>query len=431
MQENLKKIVLPNDVRVLLIPRSGVESVLVEVVFDVGSCHETPELGGAAHYLEHLAFRGTEGRPSTAQVIFRELDRFGADYNASTGRDQTKYYVRLEAEQLPFAVDLLADMTLHPLLRPEDIEAERGPILEEARGASDDPEERVTDALYAAIYPHMALGRPIIGTLETISSLDRDRLLCFRNQHYLPERTVISVVGKFDEAVALSLVEKSFGNWHPGHASAARMEALSEIPSQPQVVLLDRPESERANIAFGFRTYGYGHPRMAALDLLALILGGSPSSRLFVGVRGERGLAYSVGADTTTYRGTGLLTVSSGINQDRLEAGLEAIIGEMAKLKTEGVTEEELHDVKTHARGQLALATESSRFFSSFYGNEEMYSLAPRTLGGYLADLSAVTQADLLEVARDIFKASALRLIMDSPFDDPEPYLALAAKLGD
>ena len=431
MQENVKKIVLMNGVRVLLIPRAGVESVLVEVMLDVGSRQESSALGGTAHFLEHLAFRGTEGRPSSAQVIFRELDNVGAAFNASTDRDQTKYHVRLGAEQLPFAVDLLADMTLHPLLRSEYIEAERGPILEEARACLDDPGERVTDALYAVTYPGMALGRPIIGTIETISALNRDRLLGFRARHYLPERTIVVIVGKFDEAVALRLVEDSFGAWHPGCASMVRPEALIEPVTQPQVVLLDRPESEQANIALGFRSYGHGHPRLAALDLLALILGGTASSRLFVSVRGERGLAYNVSADTTTYRGTGLLTVASGINQDKLEAGLGVIVNELVKLKAEGVTEEELRCVKAHARGQLALATENSRFFSTFHGNEEMFSPTPRTLGGYLAALDAVTRTDLLEVARDVIKTSAFRLVMDGPFDDPEPYLALAAKLGD
>jgi predicted Zn-dependent peptidase len=430
MQESVKTVVLPNGVRVLLVPRTGVESVMVEVKFAAGSCLETDALSGTAHFLEHMEFRGTIRRPS-ATIIFRELDTVGAASNAFTCQDQTAYHVRLEAGQLPLAVDMLADLTLNSLIREEDMAIERGAILEEARSNLDNPSHLAYWQMHAAAYPGMALGRPIIGTLETISALTPDHLLAFRARHYLPSRTLVVIVGKFDETEALRLVKGSFGAWHPGITSVGMPQELVELAPQPVVAMHHKPEAEQANIALGFRAYGHDHPRLAALDLLCNILGGTTSSRLHISVRQDRGLAYSVGSFTEAYRGTGLLSVMAGLAKDQLTPAIGVIVDELARLKSEGVAPEELARAKTNARGGLALASETSSFLSEFYGDEELFSSAPRSFGSYLDALEAVTPTDVLDVARDVIRASTFRLGIVSPFDDPEPYLALAAKLGD
>lgn len=430
MEENIRNIVLPNGLRVILVPRPHSAAATAMVMFGVGSSYEAADMNGAAHFIEHVLFKGGK-RWKTAVERSNILDAIGAVENAYTDNELTNYYVQLEAGHLGLAVEMLADMIRYPLFRPEDIGVERGAILQEARMYADDHPWLVGDLFYGLLYPDHPLGRPIIGTVDTITALDREQLTGFFRRHYAPDRAIAVVVGGFEEAIATQLIENSFGSWSPLGGKAELPESPGLLLTQPQATFFRKDDAEQANVAMGFRAYGHDDPRIPALDVLGNILGGTGSSRLWIEVRENRGLAYSVGCGTREHHGTGFLTVRAGLDKEKLELAMNVITGELAKVKTDGVTEEELARAKTNIRGRLALAMESQNSLGNFLGRAAMLSAHPQTPASYLASIDAVTTEEVLGAARDVIRTNQFRLAVVSPFDDSAPYLKLAERFGD
>lgn len=432
MRESVRRIVLPNGLRVLLIPRRDDVSVWVEIKLDVGSRHDPLGLGGLAHFSEHMITRGTRRRPTEA-VINAETDAVGADFDAGTSVEETSFSLHLSARHLPLALDLLSDTLLRGLIRARDVEIERGAILEEIHGDADEPAEAVGDHLLSLVYPGMGLGRPICGTDETVSFIGRRQILEFRARHYAPSRAALIVAGGFDEARALSLIERSFGSWRSEVVGLPPLEPLSTPSSGPAIVLEQDSGCSQSEVAIGFRTGGYGYSRRFARSILDAILGGLSSSRLWLAVRSDNGLAYHVSSDVEPHRGAGMLSVAAGLNNERLLEAFGLIVQELRRLKRHGITVEELTRAKGYICGQVARHSVHPDFLADYYGAQELFSKKRRlvSLDEYFRSIELVTVAEVNACAREILRASNFHAAILGPVTSVDPFLDLAAKLGE
>jgi predicted Zn-dependent peptidase len=413
-----KHYTLKNGVRVLLVPNDSTAAAAVLVLHEVGSRYEANRIAGAAHFIEHMMFKGTKRRPGNLEIS-RELDAVGADYNAFTWRDCTGYYIKLVAEKLPLAVEMLGDILHHSLFDAAAVDQERGVILEEIRMYEDNPLMQVDSLMEEELYRGSSLGRQVAGSVATVGKLTRGDLVEFRDRYYVPKRTVVAVAGRFDEAEVRELLEAHFGQ--RAEAAKGRSYPRFEIGRAgyraPRLRHVER-ETEQIHLALGFPTYGYGHPRLGALTLLNIVLGGTMSSRLFREVREQRGLAYFVRSSVSVYQDVGNLTVQAGIARHRLVDALKVTVAELAKLKSKPVKAEELRRAKDFVRGKMVLHLEDSTELAEWFARQELLEGRTETPEQKLARIEAVTAADVQAVARDLLLPNRATLAMIGPAHD-------------
>lgn len=285
-----QKSTLKNGTRVIMVPSHDTQACTVLVLFEVGSRYESAKLAGASHFVEHMMFKGTKRRPTTMDIS-RDLDSVGADYNAFTGKDYTGYYIKLNAAKTELAVDMLNDMLFHSAYAHEECEREREVIKEEINMYEDNPMMLSEELLEGLVYDG-TLSRPIAGTHRTMDGIDRAALLRWRDAYCVPSRMVIAVAGKIDGRI-MKMLEAGFGRV-PEPKKRPPAFASSTLRGGGPRLALKQKETEQIQFALGFPGYPYGHPKMAALSVLSVILGGGMSSRLFTQIRERRGLAYSV-----------------------------------------------------------------------------------------------------------------------------------------
>ncbi|MEY4723632.1 MAG: hypothetical protein RLZZ324_1145, partial [Candidatus Parcubacteria bacterium] len=374
---------------------------------------------GAAHFIEHMMFKGTKRRKDT-MTISRDLDAHGADYNAFTGKDYTGYYIRMEADKLPLAVDMLSDMLHHSLYRPGDIKSERKVIHEEIRMYEDNPAMSVDEILEEELFRGSTLGKKITGTVETMNGIERSPMLAFRDTYYVPQRTVVAIAGKFERASAMKLLEKTFGK-----RSAAKKEPPRFAQFHPEKagyqgvrVRISHKKTEQVQVALGWPSYGRDDKRRAVLTIMGVILGGNMSSRLFTEVREKRGLAYSVRAGNGTYQDIGAFTIQAGLSKDKVHDALGVITSEVKKLKTTLVGAAELLRAKDYLRGKMLLGLEDSNHMADWYARQELLDRRIETPEMKLKRLDAVTAAQIRDAAREIFIERAMGIAVIGPYDE-------------
>lgn len=430
MAQVVNKIQLSNGTRVLLVPRAEAQSVFVQVAYAIGSRWETDEIAGAAHFIEHMMFKGT-ARRTNSTALSRELDAVGADFNAYTSEESTAYHIRLSAHRFDLAADMLADMVLSSLFRPDDIESERGVILQEARKYLDIPDHRAGYLLNEMAYPGHGLGRPIIGTIESITTLDRDALLAFRGTHYVPANCVITVAGKFDSRVVVTTLNSTFGRC-PIVERAARATVSPVRPDGARVEFLRKETVEETTINLGFRgPCGHEDPHRPTMMLMANALGGTMSSRLFEAIREKNGLSYNPSASIDSNIGVGTLEAGADVDAERADLAMSLFVDELLRLKDHGFTEQELSDAKENMRGGIALAFESVTAVAKFSANQELFCVHPSTIEDRLAALDAVTCEDVLQAAREVIRTSNANVAVIAKDGDAELYMRQLERLGE
>ncbi len=415
-----QQLTLSNGTRVVLVPHRETEAATLMALYAVGSRHESAALSGAAHFIEHMMFKGTQRRPST-MAISRDLDAVGADYNAFTYKDFTGYFIRLQADKLGLAVDMLHDMLYHSRFRESDVEPERKVIFEELRMYDDNPMMVVEERMEEELYKGSSLGRRTGGTVETMTGISRDDLVAFRDKHYIPGKTVLSLAGRFDHDEAVAMLEKTFGKVAKKKLPAPFAPFSAAKAGKGPRVRAEFKESEQAQLAMGWPAYAYGDPRLAALKIMCIILGGTMSSRLFMQVREKRGLAYSVGASSNPYQDVGNVTVHAGLAKGRFDAALKVIIAELAKMKDKDVTAEELKRAKEYFKGKMVLGLEDSSRLADWYARQQLLSGTVETPDERVAKMFAVTKADVRKAANDVFRRSTAAVAVIGPFKDPAP----------
>ena len=410
--------VLDNGLRVLTAPMPHAQSVTCFLMFAAGSRFETRETNGIAHFSEHMLFKGTERRP-TARDISAAIDGIGGEFNAFTSKEYTGYYVKCAAESLETALDVLVDMVRNSKFDPEEIEREKGVIVEEINMYLDTPRDMVDDVYEELLYGDQPLGWPVIGRKEAVRAATRDTFQDYIGRWYTPERLVVGLGGRLDADV-LPRVEMLLGD-------LAQNGSERPAPAQPPDVRaprvkVHRKDSEQAHFCLGVPSYPLDHPDRYALQLLATVLGGGMSSRLFTEVRERRGLAYYIFGMNHSYTDAGSLYSQAGVDIDRIDEAVATVVGELRRIADEPVPADELQKARSYAKGRFVLQLESPHGTILFGLRREVLEARVAEPTEVLAGLDAVTAEDVQRVAQDVIGRNGVSLAIVGPFEDAERF---------
>ncbi|MFI0423814.1 M16 family metallopeptidase [Spongiactinospora sp. 9N601] len=415
----VRRTVLPGGLRVVTETMPTVRSVAVGMWVGIGSRDEAPEHTGATHFLEHLLFKGTPRR--NALEISAAVEGIGGEINAFTAKEYTCYYARVLDEDLPLAIDVLADMVTSSLITEEDVKSERGVILEEIAMHDDDPSDVVHEQFSAELYGDTPIGRPILGTVETISDLTRDRIVEYYQRYYRPTHTVVSVAGNVSHEAVVELVAQAYERagalGGPDGPVPPRLSGPG-VPERSGVRVLDRP-TEQANLIIGTTGIKRTDDRRFALGVLNAALGGGMSSRLFQEIREKRGLAYSAYSYTSQYADTGQFGVYVGCLPGKIDEVLAICREELARVAAHGITEEEIARGKGQMRGGLVLGLEDTGSRMSRIGKSELVYDRLLSVDDVLAQIDAVTAEEIVEVGRDVLERP-MTLAVIGPYADKD-----------
>jgi predicted Zn-dependent peptidase len=390
----------------------------------VGSRDEAPSLAGASHYLEHLLFKGTRRRD--ALDISAEIEAVGGEINAFTTKEYTCYYARVLDTDLPLAVDVVCDMVTSSVLAAREVDNERSVILEEIAMHDDDPSDAVHDLLADAVWPDSPLGRPVLGSVESITSIGRNAIAGFYRRRYRPDNLVVAAAGNLDHARLVRLVKRAFADVAVEAAQPAQPRVGGRPPAfTPASAVLARP-TEQANLVLATPAVSRSDDRRFVLGVLNAAIGGGMSSRLFQEIRERRGLAYSVYSFTSHYADTGMFGVYAGCHPQRARQVLELCREQLALVAADGMTADEVERGKGQLRGGLVLGLEDTGSRMSRLGKAELVYGDLMPVEEVLAAIDAVTAADVLELARELF-AQPLALAAIGPYDDDRALSAAVA----
>jgi predicted Zn-dependent peptidase len=413
----VRRTVLPGGLRVITEAMPSVRSVSFGVWVGVGSRDETPALAGSSHYLEHLLFKGTKRRD--ALQISAALDAVGGEMNAFTAKEYTCFYARVLDTDLPIAVDVISDMMTSSLVRSADVDSERGVILEEIAMHEDDPGDVVHDTFAEALFGDTPLGRPVLGTVDSINSLQRTAINGYYRRRYRPENMVVAVAGNLDHATVVRLVRKAFADVLSSSAAKPARPRIGGRPpaSNPGISSVVRRPTEQAHLVLGVPALSRVDERRFALGVLNGALGGGMSSRLFQEVREKRGLAYSVYSYASHHAETGMFGVYAGCQPARAHEVLDICREQLAAVADAGITAEELVRGKGQLAGSLVLGLEDTGSRMSRLGKSELVYGELLTVDEVLARIDAVTLDDVRAVATEVLSAKPTLAVI-GPFDD-------------
>ncbi len=416
----VSRTLLPGGLRVLTEPVPGVRSVSLGIWVGIGSRDETPAQAGAAHYLEHLLFKGTRRR--SAAEIAEAFDAVGGELNAFTAKEHTCFYAHVLDTDLPMAVDVLADVVTDAVLDPAHVELERNVVLEEIAIRDDDPEDLLGELFDDALYGDHALGRPIVGTEESVRGMDRAVLHEFWRGRYTTPRMVVAAAGNLDHAHVVDLVGTALDDaaTRAGRGATPAPLRAADPPADPDTGLALLPDDcEQAHLMIGVPAPSRHDPRRPVLSVLSTALGGGPSSRLFQQVREERGLAYSVYSATAGYADAGSLAVYAGCGPERLGEVATVVRGVLADVAADGLSGAELARAQGALRGGLVLGSEDTPSRMNRIGRSEVDHGRQRTIGESLERISAVTGEQVADLAGELL-AQPLVTAVVGPFDDED-----------
>jgi len=404
MIDDVRSTKLPNGIKVLTEHMPGLRSVTAGIWVRRGSRHEAPELNGICHFIEHAVFKGTKGR--SARDIAVESDRLGGHLDAFTTHEMTGFALKVADISLPQAFDLVADLLAHPRFDQNDLEREQKVILEEMKMVEDTPDELLGELFNAAYFPNHPLGRPIEGTRETISSFNHQAIASFHASDFSPANLVVAAAGNVEHDQLVELVNKSFPN-----SNGASGVLVEEAPQPATPILIEqKKELEQAHLIIAAPWPDAKSGDRYAASLLASVIGGGTSSRLWQKIREERGLAYSVGAGGNTFSDVGVFTIYAGTSPEHLDEVLDLSLEEMARIVEAGVTPEELELVKDQSLSLLLLGLESSSARAGGLARQEIIHGRRISPEEVIKKIEAVTPDDLQRVARSFFKSESLSL---------------------
>lgn len=409
------KRILKNGLTILKVPVEGAKSVLVDIFVKTGSRQEEPRINGISHFLEHLFFKGSKKFP-TAHELSHALDAIGAAYNANTGKEHTQFYIKAAKKHLRFIFETLSDMLQNPIFDPAEIEREKGVIIEEINMYEDTPMRHVEDLVEEIMWPRHPLGRNIAGTRKVIKKITRPDIVNYVQTFYQPQNMILAVAGAFEDRLIDGLVKafwvdrptKSFPKWKRAHIR--QKQAILEI--QPK-------KTEQYHLALGFRSYDHNHPNYIPQIVLATILGGGMSSRLFVEVRERQGWAYYVRASANNYQDTGNFLIQAGVRRDAIAPVIQTIMRELVKIKTTPVAARELSKAKEYLKGTLTLSLEDSESLLSWYLEQLAFRKKVFEPGEAFRAIDRVKPEQIRKIAADIFQKRKLNLAVIGPRKSP------------
>jgi len=407
------KTTLPSGLTVLVESLPYVRSVALGYYLRSGSAVESEEHGGASHFLEHLVFKGTEKR--TTAEIAHVIDILGGDVDAFTGKEYTSFYAHVLDEQVPTALDLLTEILTAPRFSDEDVEMERGVILEEIKMVEDTPDDLVHEIFVTSFWPDHPLGRPILGTEETITRLKRAKIVEHYKETFQPSNVILAASGNLQPEDILPFLERQFP---PADRPPFRREWNTPTPKQ-HVILREKRELEQVHLLLGSRGFPQQRQERYAAALFNAVLGGSMSSRLFQRIRETEGLVYSIASYHNGYLHGGYEAVYAACAPKNVRRVLDSTLAEMRKIKLEGVTEEELASAKLHLKGSILLSLESTISRMSGIARQEYYFGRQYSPDEIIQHIDAVTLDDIQSVARTIVDPDSLSLTLLGNVKDP------------
>lgn len=406
-----------------MVPQKGATSMTIFVMVKVGSRYESKPINGASHFIEHLMFKGTKKRPTT-EILTRTLDQYGAEFNAFTGKDLTAYYIKMDAAHTPLAIDMLHDMLFQSLYDPKEIDRERGVIIEEINMYEDNPRMHLDDILEEALFPHSTLGWNIAGPREVIRNITREQLITYRDAYYVPERMTVVVAGKIIPGV-MTLLQKTFGSVKS--RERADDTFLSFVPPKrlEDAVAIQNKKTEQVQLGLAFHGVDILNRDIPAATLLATILGGSMSSRLFIQIRERLGLCYSIRASHEPLEDTGIFSITAGLDKQRVPEALKAIFKEVRAIVKNPVTSGELRRAKDHIRGRTMLAFEDSSTQADWYGRQWTFLKTLETPEDKMKRLEKVTVGEIKKVAQAILRPERMAAAVIGPYAKKAEFVSL------
>jgi predicted Zn-dependent peptidase len=406
-----KKTTLKNGLRIITVPSKSTQTVTVLVLVGTGSKYEKKDEKGISHFLEHMYFKGTKKRPSSLEIA-ETLDKVGGIYNAFTSQEYTGYFAKVSREHFDLALDWVSDIFLNSTLPEKEIEKERGVIIEEINMRKDHPMEHVQVLWQKLLYGDQPAGWDVAGEIETVSKISRKDLIEYRETQYIASNTIICLAGNFNEKEGINKVKKFFSKIKIG--KSREKPKVIEKQERPEI-LFEKRETDQTHICLGVRGFNLFDERRYVQEILALILGGMMSSRLFERIRTKLGIAYYIETDAFSDPDTGYLVTRAGLSNEKLEEGISEILKEYRKIKREGVSKSELKKAKDCLKGKMNILLESSDAKASFFATQEILEKKILTPEQIFKKIDKVSQNDILKLAREIFRPEKLNLALIGP----------------
>jgi predicted Zn-dependent peptidase len=399
---NIRRQKLPNGLTVITEQMQHIRSASIGVWLQTGSRDEDPEWNGISHFIEHMVFKGTRHR--TAEEIARQVDSIGGNMDAFTAKECICFNVKVLDEHIPVALDIVCDLVLNPIFDASDITRERGVIMEEIKMDEDNPDYLVHEIFTQNFWKDHPLGKPILGTKETVKRFEREPVLQAYKHRFAPGNIIVSAAGNLDHDSFVELVARHFQHMKPTtngfHSSTPKISS--------RIILRNKKALEQVQLCMGVPAHPIAHEKRHAGYVLNTLLGGGMSSRLFQNIRERQGLAYSIYSDLNPYRDTGCLAVYAGTSLASASKVVQSVVGEFRRLKTEPVPEEELSRAKAQLKGSLMLSLESSTSRMSNLARQEMYFDRFYDLDELIERIEAVTVEDLASLANEFFKPESV-----------------------
>jgi len=413
-----KKNTLENGLRIITVPLKNTQSVTVLVLVGTGSKYETKEVNGISHFVEHMFFKGTRKRPNTLKIA-ETLDRVGGFYNAFTSKEITGYWAKVDSQHLNLALDWVSDILLNSKFEEKEMVKEKKVIIEEINMYLDMPMSYVHDLWERLLYGDQPAGWMITGEKETVAKIKRKNILGYLKNHYLAKNIIVCVAGNINSKITERKIKKYFRKIK----TAIPKTKLKTIEKQGRSQsLIHFKETDQTHFCLGVRGYDLFHPLRHVQGVLATILGGNMSSRLFISVREKAGLCYYIRTSPENMTDTGYLVTQSGVDHKNVEKAIGLILKEYKIFKNKKVEKSELQKAKDYLKGNLILSLESSDAQAGFYAGQELLEGKILTLKEKLREIDKVTAGDVQKVAKEIFNPQKLNLALIGPFKDKSKF---------
>jgi predicted Zn-dependent peptidase len=409
--KTFEMVTLPSGLTVVLAQRKQSTTATVLVLVAAGSKYEAKRVNGISHFLEHLCFKGTKKRPKSNDIS-SELDGIGASYNAFTSHEFTGYYAKVDPTHLKQAIDVVSDIYLNQIFKPEEIKKESGVIVEELNMYEDTPRRKAFDNLTALLYGDQPAGWNIAGTKKIVTQLKKKDFEKYRSEHYVAGATTVVVSGNFKEKGTLEEIKKKFSNIR---TSKKKGKIKTQEKQSKPALSIEYKKTDQTHLLFGFRAFPYGDKRAPALNVLATILGGSMSSRLFDVIRGKLGAAYYVNASEDLYTDHGYLAIGVGAANSKVKTVIKAVLSQCKNMKEKGITEKELQKAKDYIIGKTSLSLETTDELAWHFGEQHLMKGKVEQTQIMLDKIRDVSVKDVQTLAKEIFKDKNLNLAVIGP----------------
>jgi len=415
---NYKKITLENGLRLIITKIANYDSATITVWVKTGSRNEDEKVNGISHFLEHIVFKGSSRRPS-AKAISEAVDAIGGEFNAATSKEWTNFYIKSRNQNLDIAFDVLADMVLNPLIKSNDIQREKGVIIEEIAMYNDTPLFKIGDLYEELAFRGSKLGMDVAGTTKSVKNIQRKDFLRYRKIHYHPENIVVTVSGGVDISKVIELANKYFLSLQKADHDFKPSDTFIKKQLKPRV-LLQNKKVEQTHMVLGFFAKPRGSEFRYQERALAAILGGGMSSRLFTEVREKRGLAYSVRTDKEDYTEIGSFSTYAGVDSKRVDEAIKVILDQHYKLASGKlkIDSEELKRAKEYIKGHLALRLEDTKAINALFGENELFLGKIDTPEKIYKAVDNITASEIVAMAKKLFVPTALNLAIIGPYKD-------------